>query len=324
MTEIRPSPELLAITRRFLVAIRDGRTDSLEQYFLDGEALRFIGTAENEYWSGRAVRSGIGAFYGVLQEFLAFEEVHAEAFEMGHCGWASFQHRIQFAPMESPDTYRTTFVFVLDGANWKIVQRHASIPNDGLNLIGVVQDGIQRLVDAAQDGFALTQREGLASVMFTDVVSSSALAEAMGDAAWSQRISAHFAAVRQVVGAAGGQFVKSLGDGTLASFPSARAALQAAVRIQRDLDETPGEPRLTLRIGIHTGDVVQAEDDFFGTVVNKAARITAVAGPGRIAVSEATRAMVGSAGDFVFTEPSRETLRGFEGEHTVFRLEWSR
>ena len=82
------------------------------------------------------------------------------------------------------------------------------------------------------------------------------------------------------------------------------------------------EPVLLVRIGLHTGDLIIADDDFFGTVVNKAARICTIAAPGEIRVSDATRAMIGDSLDFVFDTPISVPLRGLPGEHLLYRLEW--
>ena len=81
-------------------------------------------------------------------------------------------------------------------------------------------------------------------------------------------------------------------------------------------------PALALRIGLHTGDVVQSEADFFGTVVNKAARITAAAEAGEVLVSEATRVMAGEAEDLALVPRGAVALKGFEGAHAVHRLDW--
>ena len=80
-------------------------------------------------------------------------------------------------------------------------------------------------------------------------------------------------------------------------------------------------PAIALRIGIHTGKVVQTKDDFFGTVVNKAARIAALAAPGEIQVSDATRKMVGETRDYRFANTTSVQLQGLEGEHLIHRLD---
>ena len=321
---IRPSPELVAVSRRWHDAIISGKTEILAGFLSSAEEMRFIGTAENEYWNGSVVTEGIGDYFNEIPDIETAEELEAEAFENGETGWSSFSHRIHFSGLSEPSIQRTTLVFVLEGAGWKIVQRHGSAPVPNTVHMGTDQIAIQQLVDAARDeGPALDQTEGLASVLFTDLEGSTELAAALGDQRWSALINDHFQAISEIVIAHRGQFVKSLGDGTLSSFASAQQALSAAIEMQKAVAASKGEPRLGLRIGIHTGDVVQARGDFFGTVVNKAARITTTAEGGKIMVSEATRAMVGNSHDFSFGDSLSVTFKGFEGMHVIHRLEWA-
>ncbi len=322
-SRITPSPELLAVARRWYRTIFERDLDGLKNFMSESEHLRFIGTSEGEFWSGRAVREGIGAHYGEIPRTVRHEETAAEAFEMGDVGWCCFTNTFWFA--NRPDTpihFRATLIFILENGMWKLIHRHASVPTPNADIVGNTHSAIQNLVSAAQEGFSLTQSEGLASVMFTDIVGSSTLASALGDRAWAPIITAHFAKIRTHVEDHGGQFVKSLGDGTMSSFPSARSALASARDIQTSLDADTNEPRLGLRIGLHTGDVVQSDDDFFGTVVNTAARITAAAGPGEICVSDVTRMMVGTNASFDFSDPVTAHLKGLEGEHLIYRLDW--
>ena len=320
---IAASPELMAVARRWFRLVRNRDFSALPDLLSQSEALRFIGTSDGESYDGAAVRAGIADYLGEIPGFVDFVETEAEAFECGDTGWAAFTHRITFENRpDVPMTYRNTLVFVLEKGSWKIVQRHGSNPVANIEVLGTPQLAIQALIDAAQQGFALDQREGLASVMFTDIAGSSALAAALGDRAWSPIVTRHFAEVRRNVEAAGGQFVKSLGDGTLSSFPSARAALGAAGDLQRALAARTTEPHLAVRIGLHTGDVVQTQDDFFGNVVNKAARITAMAEPATVLVSDVTRAMVGGDTGYGFTDMGRIELKGLGGDHRIFRLDW--
>ncbi len=320
---IRPSPELLAVARRWFRAVIERQDGQLKHFMSRGDVLRFVGSAEGETWSGPAVRKAIDAHFAEIPNVLKYEEIFAEAHEKDGVGWTFFVNRFWFETRADPIVFHSTLVFVLEDNAWKIVLRHASVPAPNKDTTGHEHAAIQALVDAAQQGFSLGQREGLASVMFTDVVDSSTLANALGDRAWSSRMGAHFAEIRRIIETHGGQFVKSLGDGTMSSFSSARAALSAAVEIQRAMAARTEEPVLHLRIGLHTGDVVQSDDDFFGNVVNKAARITAMAQPGTIRVSDTTRAMVGGCGDLAFTAPLVVRLKGFDGDHATHALDWA-
>ncbi|MDK3073661.1 adenylate/guanylate cyclase domain-containing protein [Sedimentitalea sp. JM2-8] len=322
MPEIRASPELLAVSRRWFNALISRKDRELQNFLSTSDHLQFIGSAEGETWIGSAVRRAVGNHFREVPNILKREELWANAFESHEVGWAFSAHRFWFENRPKPITFHTTLVYTLEDGSWKIIHRHASIPMPNLETIGYNHSAIQALLDAARQDLSLTQREGLASVMFTDIVDSTVLAAAIGDRAWSALIADHFAQLRGIVESHGGQFVKSLGDGTLSSFPSARAALTAARAIQTGLARQDAEPRLGLRIGLHTGDVVQAEGDFFGTVVNKAARITAQTGAGEICLSDVTRAMVGDSADFTFSAPVATPLRGLDGTHLIHRLGW--
>jgi class 3 adenylate cyclase len=211
-------------------------------------------------------------------------------------------------------------IFALEEGVWKIVHRHGSVPTPNIDFTGIEQNAIAELVAAARKDFSLNQQDGFASIMFTDIVNSSRLASMMGDRLWSSEVARHFAMLRNIIEDAEGQFVKSLGDGTMSSFPDPARALHAACAILHATAQSDG-PAIALRIGVHTGNVVQTSDDFFGSVVNKAARIAALAAPGEIQVSDATRKIVGETGNFRFANTASVQLQGFDGEHIIHRLD---
>ena len=317
----QPSTELLAVARRWIDAIQHKRKNEMRNLLSDRHHLRFVGTGDGELWAGNAVREGIGEFFGVIPQFFKHNETFAEAFENGESGWACLTHDIVFA--DQPDRtfhVRNTLIFALEDGVWKIVQRHGSVPIPNIEFTGIEQNAIADLVAAARKGFSLDQREGFASIMFTDIVNSSRLASMMGDRLWSSEVARHFAALREIIEDADGEFVKSLGDGTMSSFPQPTKALHAARAILQATEQSDG-PAIALRIGIHTGKVVQTKDDFFGTVVNKAARIAGLAAPGEIQVSDATRKMVGKTRDYRFANSTSVQLQGLEGEHLIHRLD---
>ncbi|MEP6388376.1 MAG: adenylate/guanylate cyclase domain-containing protein, partial [Halioglobus sp.] len=150
---------------------------------------------------------------------------------------------------------------------------------------------------------------------------STVIAETIGDVRWSAAVKSHVETVNQILVEHQGVLIKSLGDGTMSSFSSARTALLTAVALQRAMEEESSEPQLQIRVGLHTGDLIEQDGDMFGTVVNKAARIAAVAHPDEIRLSDATKIMVGKA-DFTFSDPVTTTLKGLDGEHALYRLEW--
>jgi class 3 adenylate cyclase len=316
----RPSSEVLAVSRRWIDSIWRRRPSEMRALLSDRAHLRFVGSGEGELWAGAAVRDGIAEFFGEVPEFIKHEETFAEAFENGDTGWTCFTHDLILA--HRPDRtfhVRTTLILALEDGQWKIVHRHGSVPFPNLEFVNSEQTAIAKLVAAAREGFSLDQREGFATIMFTDIVNSSRLAATMGDRLWSSEITRHFAALRRTIEGAGGQFVKSLGDGTMSSFHEPAGALGAAQEIMQNVARSDG-PAIALRIGIHAGNLMQTEDDFFGTVVNKAARVAALAAPGEIRVSDTTRAMVGDRSDHRFADAKPVHLDGFEEEHVIHRL----
>jgi class 3 adenylate cyclase len=116
----------------------------------------------------------------------------------------------------------------------------------------------------------------------------------------------------------GGRFLKEMGDGVLASFPTASEAVACARAIQRDVGS---DGRYSVRIGIHLGEIVQANGDVFGDGVNLAARIHGEAEPGGIAVSEVVFDNVRSLEGISGVDLGARTLKGFPGSVRLFGIE---
>ena len=146
---IKPSPELLAVSRRWYNAIVVRKHSELENFLSSTEHLRFVGSAEGESWSGQSVRRAIGAHFDEVPAVIEKEELEAEAFEQGETGWSCFSHKFRFA--NRPDVtvvFRTTLIFALEDGSWKIVQRHASVPTPNMEITGNEHNAIRNLVDA--------------------------------------------------------------------------------------------------------------------------------------------------------------------------------
>ena len=149
----------------------------------------------------------------------------------------------------------------------------------------------------------------LATLLFTDLVDSTAIAAELGDARWRQRLSGHYEAARTELERFGGREVKTTGDGVLARFEGPARALHCAVAIRRRA-QSEG---LQIRAGIHVGEVELVGEDVRGVTVHEAARIMSAAGPGEIFVSDLTRALVGASG-LTFDDRGVHTFKGLEGE----------
>ncbi|MDQ1566066.1 MAG: hypothetical protein QOF96_946 [Actinomycetota bacterium] len=166
----------------------------------------------------------------------------------------------------------------------------------------------------------------LSTVVFTDVEGSTALRTSRGDDVAQGILRQHEHLVRKLLAEHNGREVKSLGDGFLALFGSARRALAFAVALQRALEEerwsSPAEA-VRVRIGISAGEVVEESGDVFGQAVHAAARVAAKAEGGQILVSEVVRRLVGSAPDTEFRDVGRFRLKGFPERWRLFELVWA-
>jgi class 3 adenylate cyclase len=134
-----------------------------------------------------------------------------------------------------------------------------------------------------------SQRDtGVRTVLFTDIVDSTALTSQYGDDAAMAMLSVHDRIVREALNGNGGREVKHTGDGIMAAFISPAGAVRGACEVQKALSgHNAAGPQfpVTVRIGISAGEPVEQSDDLFGSTVQLAARLCARAEPGQILVS---------------------------------------
>ena len=154
---------------------------------------------------------------------------------------------------------------------------------------------------------------GTLTILATDIVGSTSLAERMGDQRWLTVLRAHNAAVREQISRHHGTEIKQSGDGFIATFRSSRDAVRTAVAIRRSvgsLDEPALETPLTLRIGVHAGELEHDGADVYGVNVSTACRIAGAASPGEILVSGVVRELADSTSDLTFGESREVVLAG--------------
>ena len=167
--------------------------------------------------------------------------------------------------------------------------------------------------------------EGTVTIMFSDILDSTAMTERLGDQKAQQVLHAHNAVVRQQLAVHGGFEVKHQGDGFMLAFPSARRALQCALGVQRALAEyckRHPESLIHVRVGLHTGEVIREGNDFFGKNVIMAARIADNAGGGEVLVSSILKQLTESSGDIEFDEGRDVELKGLSGTQRVYAIRW--
>ncbi len=156
-------------------------------------------------------------------------------------------------------------------------------------------------------------RRSLCAVLFTDLVSSTERAAAVGDEQWAAVLNRHDEVARSAVERGAGRVVKTTGDGILAVLPSASAALQVARNIRRSL----ALDDLEVRVGIHVAEIEARGDDVAGLGVHIAARIMGAAAPGEILVS-ATIPAVAIGGGIEYEPRGTHTLKGVPGQWDLF------
>ena len=155
----------------------------------------------------------------------------------------------------------------------------------------------------------------LATVMFTDIVASTATLQRIGDAAWHDVLVAHNVRLRAELNVYRGREVKTTGDGFLAVFDSATRAVQCAIA----MIASAGAMDLPIRIGINTGEIEFVGDDIRGIAVHAAARILDLAGLDEVLISGTTRDLLDGAGLTVEDAGTHE-LKGLSGTRQVFRV----
>jgi pimeloyl-ACP methyl ester carboxylesterase len=155
----------------------------------------------------------------------------------------------------------------------------------------------------------------LATILFTDIVSSTERAAELGDRAWRELLARHDRITRAEVERQRGVVVKSTGDGVLASFDGPARAILAAGNIRDALSELG----LEIRAGVHTGECERIGDDLGGMAVHIGARVGAEAEPGEVLVSQTVRDLVVGS-PLEFNDRGVQELKGVPGEWRLFAL----
>jgi class 3 adenylate cyclase len=155
---------------------------------------------------------------------------------------------------------------------------------------------------------------GTRTIVFTDIVGSTAMTQRLGDTAAMKLVDVHDTIVREALSTNEGREVKHLGDGIMAVFVQAERAVRCAALIQtaiaRHAAKHPAEP-VQIRVGIATGAPVERQGDFFGSTVQLAARLCAHAAPGQTLVSTPVAEACAPKG-LRFLDIGDVVLKGFE------------
>jgi class 3 adenylate cyclase len=234
------------------------------------------------------VRSG-----STWQRLLRPQSVRSQAFARR---WASFAARCNARTRRKPPV----------GANGRRTSgRHLSGPGrptlDGSGRLGTSE---RPLADGSRV---------LATVLFTDIVDSTVQLALLGDRRWLQVLSDHDVAVRSSLAHFYGHEVKSTGDGFLATFDRPGQAIRAAAAVVHSVTALG----LSIRAGLHSGEIELMGDDIGGIAVHVAHRISSVAQPGAVVVSSTVKDLVDGSG-IEFDDLGTHQLKGVPGSRQLF------
>ena len=191
------------------------------------------------------------------------------------------------------------------------------------DLLGTNMASAARVEDARRP-----TASGVRTILFTDIVEHTGMMRRLGDKAGRDVLREHEELTRRVLQEHGGDEVKTMGDGFMASFASVTGAVECAIALQtafEDLHHGVGsnhtqEP-IHVRIGLNAGEPIEEGGDFFGAAVIMASRIAALAEGGEILASDVIRGLCSGKG-FLFADRGENVLRGFEDAVRVWEVRW--
>jgi class 3 adenylate cyclase/pimeloyl-ACP methyl ester carboxylesterase len=155
----------------------------------------------------------------------------------------------------------------------------------------------------------------LASVLFTDIVGSTEIASTIGDKRWRDLLERHDTLTRAYVERYRGRVIKSTGDGALSVFDGPGRSVHCAMALSESLSALG----ISIRAGIHTGEIEQRGGDVGGIAVHIAARVQALAGPGEVLVSRTVTDLISGSGlDFI--DRGEHQLKGVPGTWRAYAV----
>ncbi|MFZ0013815.1 MAG: adenylate/guanylate cyclase domain-containing protein, partial [Acidimicrobiia bacterium] len=219
-----------------------------------------------------------------------------------------------------------TAVFRLEDGVWKLIQIHASqgITADR-DWFGVdMPYSLGELVDSLGDDLDrdLASRFDTSSValLISDIEDATDRSVEYGDVIWNDVVQRHFGDLERITAANRGTVVKTMGDGALIAFDTPLEAARAAIEMQSTVSRKQTVSDYRIRIGIHMGDAIHTDNDYFGYTVNKTARLASKARGGQTLVSESVRRAIDQDPDFAFGDEVSLDLKALPGTHIAYLL----
>jgi class 3 adenylate cyclase len=170
------------------------------------------------------------------------------------------------------------------------------------------EEGVPALLDFIDQPLPTRAQSGTAVILFADIVDSTVLTERLGDDAFRDKARDLDATLRSIIREHSGTPIegKLLGDGVLATFASARQAIEAALTCGRAGDDGG----LPLHLGLHAGDVIREENNVYGGAVNIASRISGLSAAGEVLVSQTVRDLARTSAGVTFEDRGDQELKG--------------
>jgi class 3 adenylate cyclase len=239
------------------------------------------------------------------------------------------RYGVRFLTYWFDDTRGTAFCLI-DAPDIETAMRvhdeaHGEVARDVIEVdLSAVEAFLGRISDPEAAGCCSGTKvdPALRTIMFTDIVDSTAMTERLGDTRAVEMVRAHDAMVRRALHDKGGREVKHTGDGIMASFDDATSAVDAARAIQQAFEafNLASREKLRVRIGLDAGEPVADHNDLFGATVQMAARLCQSAEPDTIVVSGAVTGSL--PGRFSLVDLGSRNVKGFGRPVEAFAVSW--
>jgi class 3 adenylate cyclase len=322
---IEPSSEIRDALLAVVSAFNSSNADGWAALWSERAGVLDVGTDAREWWPDFDTLVSLAEAQADKRAGVSFHDVETHAVQEGSVAWGVYAATAVYRGRVLP--FRFTVIFHLERAAWKVVHIHRSIAarNEdawGITLPTTLEAMTTTLRRERPDVTSAAAPNGTVTILFTDIESSTQIAEQLGDQRWMEMLRRHNTLVRTQSSKHNGYEVKSQGDGFMLAFSSANDGVRCSIGIQRALAEQDLDVPLRVRIGLHTGEAIRDRDDFFGKVVILAARIAAEARGTEILVSSLVRELTESVGEFHFDGMSEVELKGLSGSYRLHSVNW--
>lgn len=317
MFEVAPSEEMCGLFRRLYASWQSKDTEAVRELFSTGAHCSIFGSDPEEWYVGQ---TGVEVLLRQVAESkgVVFNLRSPTGHTAGNVGWAAglvdaaFYNGVEL-------TFRSSIVAAIERGQWRIVHFHQSIGQSNEEALGFplttsIDALEQSVLDARPDLRPASAPDGTVTIVFTDIEESTALMNRLGDIEFLRVLAWHDQIVRAAAEENRGFVVKSQGDGFMLAFPSAAYALRACLAVRDRIGSGFDGHSIQLRCGLHSGEAVKRDDDFFGHTVVIAARIGSLAKGGEILASWLVYELTRGLGSFEFGEVRQAQLKGLEGD----------